>query len=192
MFTVKRDERFFVVDRNNKYYEFKSYEDLLKWMVPYFIPNNYFLPWDRRQESKGKIAQVGHNWNDSGINFIVFDSLWRVVSLKDLSTDVSKFKEKRDKEYNRSYREVYLKLYKCRHLKIGFRSSPVPRTGRYGHSHYYRRMKTTQELRRNCWELEFSRGKRRKKYLPDPWDDIPKARRGRYSWKNQKKEKQWM
>lgn len=192
MFTVKRDERFFVIDRNNKHYEFKSYEALLKWLAPYSTYNYYYLPWDRREEAKGKIVQVGHNWNDSGKNFIVFDSLWRVLNIKELKVDVEKFKKEQDKKHNVSYKQEFYKLCKSRHLNVGFRCAPVPHTRHYGHSSYYRRMRTTQELRRNCWEPKFARGKRRKKYLSNAWDDLPKSRRARYSWKNQRKEKQWM
>lgn len=191
MFTVKMDGRFFVIDRNNKYREFGDYEALIKWLCPsesLFYRNNLFT----REERLGNIAQVGHNWNDSGISFIVFDSLWRVVALEKLAKDVDAFYENQKKTRNVSYYLRRILACRNRHLNIGFRSLPVPHIHRYGHCRYYRRMRTTQELRRNCYEQEFARGTRRKKYLPNYWDEVPKARRARYSWKNQKKRKQWM
>jgi hypothetical protein len=55
--------------------------------------------------------------------------------------------------------------------------------------HFFRRPRTTQELRRNSdrLELQFSRAKRCKRRLPNAWDDIAIGRqhwpRRNHSWK---------
>jgi hypothetical protein len=73
----------------------------------------------------------------------------------------------------------------------GFRSGPVPYTGGYGNGSYYRKVKTTQELRMNNAHKGFTRGKRRN--IPSYYDDVRISDHYTgHSWKKQKKKKQWM
>lgn len=75
----------------------------------------------------------------------------------------------------------------------GFRNGPVPGTGRVGSYSYFRTPKTTQERRMSIAHFEFTRGRRRTSTLPNAWDDVHRADRwDKYSWKKQKKRKQWM
>lgn len=72
-----------------------------------------------------------------------------------------------------------------------FRKDPVPTTGKRGGYRVYRHPKTTQELRRNGYEPEYSRGRRRKGYLRNSWDDILRSSyRERKNWKRNRKT-QW-
>jgi len=68
-------------------------------------------------------------------------------------------------------------------ITIRFRFDAVPGSGgRYNFKSYYRQMRTTQELRWCFPHKEYTRGKRRKKYLPTSWDDYPRYYKDR-SWK---------
>lgn len=74
----------------------------------------------------------------------------------------------------------------------GFRNGPVPGTGR-GRSKYFRAPRTTQERKTATAHKEFVRGRRSCSNLPDTYDDIIRSDRcDKYSWKKQKKRKQWM
>jgi len=76
-----------------------------------------------------------------------------------------------------------------------FRKDPVPFTGKkqWYFRCYYKRPKTTNEMRANYAHIEFVRGKRNPINLPSAWDDVVRGDvRNNKSWKNQKKRKQWM
>jgi len=79
-----------------------------------------------------------------------------------------------------------------------FRVDPVPYSGRRMQGYFsawYKTPKTTQEKRRFYGDkgLVRIRGKRTPCYLPNAWDDYPRADRYiKYSWKKNKKQRQWM
>lgn len=67
---------------------------------------------------------------------------------------------------------------------------------------YYRRIRTIQELRRNCGDavdfrdephVEIKSGRGRTHTMLDAWNDFPVSRRGGRSWKDYTRhKKQWM
>lgn len=84
---------------------------------------------------------------------------------------------------SRRWGEEYLRSFK---QHFWFRLDPVPFTSCFRpNGRYYRKPRTRQELRLNCdpMHAEYTRGKRRRKQLPNDWDDIWFGRQGR-SWKN--------
>lgn len=93
----------------------------------------------------------------------------------------------------RDERPRFLQNRRC--LGDNFRKGPVPGTGKH-HFHfadYYRSPKITSEKRWNEAHEEYVRPKRRPAALPDARDDVPRRNSfNKYSWKKQKKRKQWM
>jgi hypothetical protein len=75
---------------------------------------------------------------------------------------------------------------------MAYRRDPVPRTGRRS-GNYYRNPKTTQERR---WVMAcpgLVRPRRRGKYLPTNWNDIPRTDAVDRCWKrSMKRRRQWM
>ena len=69
-------------------------------------------------------------------------------------------------------------------VTVRFRYDPVPCSGSYRCGNFYRGIKTTQELRWNYAHKDFTRGKRRKKMLPNTWDDLPRNDYRDRSWKS--------
>lgn len=202
MYKVENKNHYYVLDRNNTYYKFDSYEKLLRWLDRYRL---VYHPW--RNKKTGRIDRVGNSWSDTRVivrynrwplpfcerirepvEFIVFDAHNRVVNLEYLSKDLEKLSQEKDSYSWRSWQ-----FRRIEKNWLGFRSGPVPHTG-YGNKaggSWYRRPRTTQELRRNSWDYKHARKRRCKKLLPNAWDDLPRHSRGR-SWKRQKKRKQWM
>lgn len=95
----------------------------------------------------------------------------------------------------------YLEYYRKRYpwLQPVYRKDPIPFTGRLRRrfGHFYRKMNSClQERRANITAKEFGvhvRPKRTNRYLPDPWDDLPRGDCfNKRSWKKNKKRKQWM
>ncbi len=72
---------------------------------------------------------------------------------------------------------------------IRFRYDPIPHTGGARWGCYYRRIRTKQELTLNEAYVGYTRGKRRKKLLPNSWDDIGRNDFRDTSWKNCTKRK---
>ena len=58
MYEVSKREKYYVLIRDNKYFEFKSYDGLLGWL------KRTSIYW-RRKEIHGRIDRVGNNWNDT-------------------------------------------------------------------------------------------------------------------------------
>ena len=74
-----------------------------------------------------------------------------------------------------------------------YRQNPVPHTGKnsWSFGHYYRRPKTTQEMRWAIAHEKYVRGRRSKRHLPSSWDDVPRSDiRERKNWKRNRKT-QW-
>lgn len=80
------------------------------------------------------------------------------------------------------------------YLSYIHRYDPVPYTGkrRWHFSNWYKTPRTTQEARWSEAHIEYVRGKRHRRYLPNAWDDYPRSDRLiKRSWKKNKKKKQW-
>lgn len=89
--------------------------------------------------------------------------------------------------------------FRTKDIPVRFRVDPVPHTGKNSwrfRCYYKTRMNVMPEKRALATAKEWGvrvRGKRNKRLLPDPWDDV---RRGdswnAKSWKKMKKKRQWM
>lgn len=92
------------------------------------------------------------------------------------------------------YRSQYMYFWKTKGVRcFRYRIDPVPYISRQNlrFKNIYKTPKTMNEKRQ--WDEKFGRGKRSPKYLPDPWNDWPRADyKIKRSWKKQKKRKQWM
>ncbi|MEE9572800.1 MAG: hypothetical protein V3W20_07130 [Candidatus Neomarinimicrobiota bacterium] len=133
------------------------------------------------------------DWPSSWYNFIKFgetfpryivrDKFGSVFTPTEILNDISKSRRSEpnpNKWYNKKHDFIY-------------RETPVPFTGKRIRGFYiwYKKPRTTQELRWNEAHGEYSRGKRRKGYLPTAWDDYPRGdHRERKNWKRRRKT-QW-
>lgn len=119
--------------------------------------------------------------------YIVFDSIFRIIDVRLYEKEILSFvtPKNRRRKWSKKF-EYYEKT------KPEFRKGPVPNTGhKWRFSNYYRRPRTTQEIRYNSIPEYESFVRKKRKYIPTVYDDIP---RNIYrSWKHQgKKRKQWM
>lgn len=170
-------EKYYVLQKDNTIYGPFTYENILYW-------------------AKNHILSIGNNWNDKIIDnsrfgwfivkkyhkceFIIKDSYWRTIQKEYLTRDINNLKP--EKYYKKQFR----------HEKnwLGFRTGPIP-----DHSiHWHKRGKTSrspktfQEVKN--FDEQYSRKRRNKSYLPCSRSYFKK--RNSKSWKNTKKEKQWM
>jgi len=146
-----------------------NYRFVENWVVTTFKdwPNRWIYTW----------------FKEKPIRYIVRDKFGSVFSPTEILNDIG--------ERNRWYSKYHQQSLK-RHDFI-YRKTPVPYTGKRirGFSNWYKTPETTQELRWNCAHGEYSRGKRRKGYLPTSWDDCPRSDiRIKQNWKKFRKT-QW-
>lgn len=181
-------EKYYVLDSQNYHYEFNSWYDLIKEL--------------RRFD----IRQIGHNFNDTwvelnpllrdnklyprpaynNVDFVVFDSLWRVI-------DKSILKEAFDKFEYRRRRWIRPRIFE-------FRKEPVPFTGGGGRFHgssiFRKRHKNKSYAAKleEYYDLFPNSGRMRdRKFLVKCWNDDLSMRCQDKSWKRQHKiKKQWM
>ncbi|RLD04106.1 MAG: hypothetical protein DRI65_11350 [Chloroflexota bacterium] len=214
MHTIQKDSRYYVLNQDETWTTYESHDDLMYWL---YI-NDKRGVWGGRDwrarlfEDEGRLLkEIGHTLNDTyydwvdnllatkkfPVKYVVYGAGHRVVSKKFLkdSLDIFDYDAYSKKKWrNRGYKQW---LWDCH--RPSFRRDPVPGTGgnRWSFSHYYRtKIHCTQEKRASEVARQEGfrvRGRRTKRYLPDPWDDI---RRGnsydKKSWKKVRKRKQWM
>lgn len=191
------EEKFYVFDIvNNTYKTFNNYYNLLCFVnqAPYgaFGNNIKNKRWQQKRRSIWALLSSKLEPNPiifENVLFIAYDVYMNVLDCKKLDKDVIEKEVFMPKyKYNKGWR--YYSLYKDSNY-LGFRNGPIPHTGKRGGYNYYRDVKTTQERRMNCAHLEYTRGKRRN--LPSSWEDIGRSdMMNKYSWKKQKKVRQWM
>lgn len=182
---------FYVLDvKNDSYKKFNSYYSLLCYVhtkpLGYFGNHNKDKRWqsDRWSCWSSRTSHVTTPTFGS-IFYVAYDEFMNIVPCSQLDKDVankSNFVCKY-KHWKRYIHENYL----------GFRNGPVPYTGvrHRKYSSYYRNVRTTQELIMNIPHIEYTRGKRRN--LPTSYDDIRCSDKFiKFSWKKQKKARQWM
>jgi len=209
MHTINKDERVYLVDRDNNYEEFKSYTDFLlaryrkrQWRDPNRKTlREYFRP---KSIAKELSQNIGNNWNDtyiyfepiktgswigkdirSTVDFLLLDANFRVINTEQIEKDLDNYVPKKYTKRNR------FKEYEW----LGFRNGPVPYTGKrkWHFSHYYRRPKTTQERRLSCGHAPYVRACRNLMNLANSWDDMYRSDFHSICWKDcTKKKKQWM
>ena len=172
--------RYYVLNQQNQYFEFKNWENLIKW-----IRNTYPQVWNH----------FGHNLNDTytqinttraigygrytrlPINFVVFDEGWRVVRVEDLEVAVSEPVKRRIRE-----------------LKYQYRYDPVPFCCKWNNSSsFFKSGAKLQDRRAYERDKDIIPNLKKPKYT-DPWDDIVSswARDCNKTWKRKKIKKQWM
>src|SRR6056297_1951057 len=125
-------EKFYVLDQNNEYYEFKSWEKLIDWLYGY-------CTCQRWGELIVDLKFIGHNFNDTYVNFsplfkdgkiynrpvyhqidfVIFDSIWRVISTNFLFDGIKK-----------KHNAKTVRKRRCRGY-FEYRKEPVPLTGKY-------------------------------------------------------------
>jgi hypothetical protein len=210
MYIVQKDERYYALDQNNTFFTFKNYKELLDWLYKFDqrgvwgVRNISWLV-DSRKEC---LKEIGHNLNDTythtdygasfcmsvrkKVDYVIFDADFRVVDKKILL-------EALDKHEYRPYYRYYRGPFSWGGYKPRFRKDPIPLTGKYKwkFAHYYKTRCTCIPERRHLDVMKLEglpvRGKRTRRYLPDPWDDKVRADSNiKRSWKKVKKRKQWM
>ena len=120
-----------------------------------------------------------YNWNFDGtcLRYIVRDKFGSVFSPTEILNDLSK-----RNQWNSKYHKQCLKRY-----DFIYRQTPVPFTSkrRRGFYAWYKRPRTTQELRWNEAHKGYTRGKRHKWMLPTARDDYRRGDvRNRKNWKS--------
>ena len=121
--------------------------------------------------------------------YIVFDSMFRIIDVRLYEKEILSFVAPKNRKRKWSKPEFE---YRYEKTKPEFRNGPVPNTGhKWRFRNYYRRPRTTQEIRYNSIPEYESFVRKKRRYIPTVYDDIP---RNIYrSWKHQgKKRKQWM
>lgn len=207
MYTIKPYETKILLISNGEpqdIYEYDSYDKFLTYIHAHFVSSrvvNKFKKGSKedtwttdelelefghallRYELKYERDYINGKYVKSTL-YIVRDEFGSVISKKEI-LHALKIKD----------HELYLERIKKHkrwgwysHVPYEYRKDPVPGVS---NSHWggHRKLRTTQELRRNCGEPEFTRKRRTKRYLPNNWWDLPTTRKGN-SWKHYRKT-QW-
>ena len=171
LYKVNKKGYYRIERRDGKVYKFDNYKGLIKWVLQN-IPNLKLIgsSWKDRATGEGlyELGYVFKPHKSIPISFIVFDIDDRIICPNIIEDDVDK-----------------LILPKKDIIHINYH---IPKK----FDPYFRRPRTTQELRRNSWDIEYARAKRCKKLLPSSYDDLPIRSRKVKSWKKQKIRKRWM
>lgn len=160
--------------------EFDSIEDIFYYLGEYHSKHAF--------EQGRFVGNKFLTWNDDnyivGNQYIVYDSSGLPVQVNYLKYIFLQTK------FTYHDRFWYNKWHPYNHSR-DYRYAPVPKTGkkRWTFGRWYKRPKTTQELRWNEAYEDFTRGKRRN--LPVAWDDYERSDvRNRRNWKQNRKT-QW-
>ena len=189
------NEKFYVLDiEKNEYKTFNNYYQLLSFLD--MMPSGSFgnakedKRWQQKKISLWEMFRTKIYDNSLTFNnvlYIAYDCFMNVISCKKLELDLIK-KQQYLPIYN--YKGWRYETISRHNNYLGFRNGPVPFTGKRGSYKWLRNIKTTQERRLNYAYPEYTRGERRN--LPSSWEDIGRSdMRNKYSWKKQKKRKQW-
>ena len=85
------------------------------------------------------------------------------------------------------YKSVYSQVKGWWLIPFEYRHDPVPYTGGGYNYNYFRRMRTTQELRYLCDEDHYKYSRKRRKNLPNSWDDLYRKDYDDKSWKRHRR-----
>jgi hypothetical protein len=116
--------------------------------------------------------------------------LLTVVMVYDIMTMKSRGNHKERRNKHMEYGDKF-ELF--RYGVFRFRIDPIPIGSRTSNTKIHpgvRRIRTTHERKHWYEHKEYVRGRRSKRMLPNAWDDLHHAKRGR-GWKRSKKQKQW-
>lgn len=172
---MKDQKKYYLIDRDNNYCEYDSFEHLISCIGIKGIGNNFN---DTYTTTGWFLEYIKHP-----VDYVVLDSMNRVVQTYILEEAIKEYSEKNPKkEYVWVPRSISCKNYP------GFRYGPVPFTGKvHGYGRYYRHPKTRQERIANLYDDKFVRGKRKDKHLPTSWWDISRKDTYDRNWKRFRK-----
>ena len=189
------EKKYYVYDNYGGHHKFDYYmlENFVVKNGPWCFGNNFK---DKRWSFKArqyvygycrKVEEVGEEVL-APVKYVVYDNEYLPVPCKRIDNMYIQGAHSANiyPMYRRRSRRYYI------HPNYpGFRNGPIPGTGGWENSNYFRQVKTTQEKRFNCAHYEYTRGKRRN--IPSSYDDIKISDHYTgHSWKKQKKKKQWM
>lgn len=191
-------EKFYALNQRNEYYEFTSWDRLISWLY------SFCTKYDSKWGVVVDLQYIGHNFNDTyvklwpvfkdgriynrptyyNVNFVIFDSDWRVINTDFLFDGIKQYDSKPRKR---------------RHIKryFEYRKEPVPFAGRWKNgSNIWRRIRKNKSYAAKLEEyynLFPNDSKiRNRKLLVRCWDDDFGIRTQDKSWKRQRKiKKQW-
>jgi hypothetical protein len=178
----QEDIEIFLIGNDGSESKYKNYEEFIALNSYYFI----------ERQIVNKFGECFGNWYWLCVKqipptfYIVRDKFGGFYSKNEILHDKKKYNEEH-------FGSLYTRLYGAQNYI--YRYDPVPHTGkrRWGFGRYYKRPKTTQEARWSEAHVGYVRGKRRKNYLPNAWDDYPRSDGYiKRSWKKNKKKHQWM
>lgn len=179
-------EKYYVFDRKYNHIEFDDYQELLGFLGSrqdyYYYSFREYEDYSQYEHYYYYIDKKQYWYYD------VYDDDFNLLDTKKLKLDIQnhKWKELRFDRRGSYLFSFYEKNY------LGFRNGPVPgicKHVRYGN--ILRNPRTTQEIKAGLGNEEYIRGRRRKRQLPNTWDDISRSNWNSKSWKNQKVRKQW-
>lgn len=178
-----KNDKHYVIRRDGSYSEYDSFEHLISCISTVGIGNNF----NDTYTNGTYYYDIGHAYERVLVDSIVMDSLNRVIQTYILEQAIEE-----QREPNRKHHWWYWhRAVRCKNYP-GFRNGPIPFTGRCNrYRTILRYPRTRQELVANCYDKDFSRGRRGKKYLPTVWDDVPRSNHNSKSWKNRKRKSQW-
>lgn len=184
--------KYYALNQNNEYYEFHSWEDLIKWLylsdlrfVGHNLNDTYvtFFPIFKNGEVFGKPKH--HK-----VNYVIFDSIWRVV---DKQTLVKGLEER----HNENLRNKRPWRFRGRPFYFEYRREPVPGTSKWKNGsdlwRSIRKNKSYAAKLEEYYHLFPNDAKMRdRKWLVKMWNDDLGMRTQDKSWKRQNKvKKQW-
>jgi len=178
--------------------EFENYDEFLDWVSRDFIRNrivNKFKKVHFKETRTVTETEKDEEWWELSLGrwpfrdevikprYVLRDEFGSMISVNEAYHDYC-VKKSIERKYQHNWTSD---------IPYTYRKDPVP--DGWG-THYRggngcRTPKLTQELRRNCAEPEFTRGRRTKRYLPDTWiDNISPSTDYIKNWKQSRKT-QW-
>jgi hypothetical protein len=121
---------------------------------------------------------IGYVYERIPVDYIVLDSMNRVVQTYVIEEAIEKYKKPERKYWSRLARS---KNY------LGFRNGPVPFVGKGGYGKYYRHPKTRQAIIESVYDKKYIRKKRGRGRLPTSWDDVCRSDYNNRCWKKFRK-----
>ena len=196
MYKIKKERKYYIFDCiDNKY--LATYEGLDALIEGIAVHYNYLYWWNEKLGNRllrdyncTMCDTINYTEMENGTltlrRYVVFDDMFRIIDVRMYEKEILAYGIRKP---TLRWSNPSLK-YKYEKTKPEFRNGPVPNTGG-GRYRFYRHPHTFSEIRQNSIpeHEEFVRKKR--KYIPTVWDDLPRGTSR--CWKDQsKKKKQWM
>lgn len=168
-----------LIDQNRVVKSYPDYDTFISSIGYYFVEHHVvttFKDWPGRWFDFWKFEETFKK-------YIVRDKFGSVFTPTEILKDIR----------SNTYHSYDLHLWFLKRFDFTYRKTPVPFTGgkNWSFHNHYKVPKIMQEKRWGIAHKEYVRGKRRAKYLPDPWDDHQRGDiRNRKNWKSRRKT-QW-